>query len=578
MPLAGIKTAGLADGEFIGYASVFGNVDAHGDIVQRGAFSKALSSGATVPLIWEHKADDPRNFVGEVVTAEETAEGLQIKGRFDLESDFGAAAYRQVKGRRVNGLSIGYYVRRAEKSAAGANLLLDVDLVEVSVVARGANDRALIGAVKTAADRSTTGFRAALARDALTRYHSDTKGNLMYGNRIQTLTKERDAHLATAKSILDAADSDGRELTADEVQRVEHATAQAKALDEPIQHAQRDAEVYNTAKSLAAEIGEPLNGRDERPADGTGAHLALTGAAAKTLARRIATQMTPQDAKGRKALLPSGSTVTDVPMVAESPFALGRVALSVLDVLTVTAQSPKYSYLRQTLRTNNAAPVADGATKPTSVLGLIEVEAALHVIAHMSEPIPKYWLADAAGLERFVADELLYGLRQALEAQVLNGDGLGDNLTGIANVTGIQTQAFATDLLTTTRAAITKVEVQGHTPGTFVLSPADWEKLELARTDTAGQLELGGPIDRAARKLWGVPVTLSLGLPASTGLLLDLSAADISTDHAGIETIWQDSHADDFAKNQLRARVEGRFEVNVTNPLGVVKIATVATP
>jgi len=39
----------------------------------------------------------------------------------------------------------------------------------------------------------------------------------------------------------------------------------------------------------------------------------------------------------------------------------------------------------------------------------------------------------------------------------------------------------------------------------------------------------------------------------------------------GIETRWSDSNADDFAKNQLRARVEGRFGLDVYRPNGIVK-------
>jgi hypothetical protein len=58
-------------GTFTGLASVFDNVDHHGDIVRRGAFAKSLSSGSPIPLLWEHKSDDPRNFVGDVVEATE---------------------------------------------------------------------------------------------------------------------------------------------------------------------------------------------------------------------------------------------------------------------------------------------------------------------------------------------------------------------------------------------------------------------------------------------------------------------------------------------------------------------------
>ena len=46
--------------------------------------------------------------------------------------------------------------------------------------------------------------------------------------------------------------------------------------------------------------------------------------------------------------------------------ALGKPALSLLDVIPVVQQAiPKFAYMRQTVRTNNAAVVAAGALKPT---------------------------------------------------------------------------------------------------------------------------------------------------------------------------------------------------------------------
>ena len=45
-----------------------------------------------------------------------------IKGRFDLDTEFAKSAYRNTKGRRVSGLSIGYAIRNSTKTAAGNEL------------------------------------------------------------------------------------------------------------------------------------------------------------------------------------------------------------------------------------------------------------------------------------------------------------------------------------------------------------------------------------------------------------------------------------------------------------------------
>lgn len=66
---------------------------------------------------------------------------LGLAAIFDPDTDFGQSAYRNTKGRRVSGLSIGYAIRNSTKTAAGYELT-DLKLIEVHTVARGANNRA----------------------------------------------------------------------------------------------------------------------------------------------------------------------------------------------------------------------------------------------------------------------------------------------------------------------------------------------------------------------------------------------------------------------------------------------------
>jgi HK97 family phage prohead protease len=294
-----IKSTDDDSGTFVGLASVFDNVDAHGDIVRRGAFTKSIAAGQPIPLLWEHKADDPRNYVGDVIGAAETAEGLEITGRFDLDTEHGAAAYRNVKGRRVSGLSIGYSIRNSTKTAAGHELT-DLDLVEISVVARGANDRALVAAVKSAA-RPTAPIRSALAKAAVERYHQDqTKGvPPMFENRLETLTKDRDSQLALVKQIIDTADELGPDLTADESASVEEATAKAKELDHGIARVKNDMAFVAEAKKSAAIFGALDDMARSANGEHTEGHLAMTGKHAKALAQRVIKEM-PRDPYGTR--------------------------------------------------------------------------------------------------------------------------------------------------------------------------------------------------------------------------------------------------------------------------------------
>lgn len=273
-----------------------------------------------------------------------------------------------------------------------------------------------------------------------------------------------------------------------------------------------------------------------------------------------------------KALVAEGTSVTTIPL-SDGAVAEQRIAASLLDVIPVQVTSREFSYLSQTVRTNNAAPVAPGAVKPTSVFTLDRVEDRLSVIAHLSEGIDEYWLADNASLQQFISDELLYGLRLAIEDQVLNGDGLGENLTGLDTVSGIQTQAYVSDPVRTARAAVGAVETLGYAGSAFLLHPNDWQAVETA-VDADGRYMLdsaGAPIDRATRRLWGVPVALSTQVAAGAGWLLSEGAARIYTDGLGVSMKWGVS-GDDFTRNQVRARCETRAGFGVQRPSGVVKM------
>ena len=65
-----------------------------------------------------------------------------------------------------------------------------------------------------------------------------------------------------------------------------------------------------------------------------------------------------------------------------------------------------------------SAVVAENAVKPTSIYSVTRV-GRLQVIAHLSEPIPRYWLLDNDQLSGFVMNELNYGLRLAIEGKII---------------------------------------------------------------------------------------------------------------------------------------------------------------
>lgn len=383
----------------------------------------------------------------------------------------------------------------------------------------------------------------------------------MSNTRKETIKAAALADIQAATAIAEKADAEGRNMTADELADYGRAMTKAKAGRDWLRQLDTDDDVVDQVRKMFADIDGPGTG---------GTHLALTGAGRKDAARAIAAKMTRPDGLGRKALTDSGSVVTPVPTQGDV-VSLGRVPASLLEVLPVLQQeSPTWKYLRQTARDSNAAIVAPGVVKPISQYTVSGISNELHIFAHLSEPVDKYLLQDVASLERFVADEMLAGLSEAVEAEVLNGDGSAGHLRGILTTSGIQVQAAAAEDVTTVRAGITKLEAAGHDASVIVLSPADWADIETAR-NASGAFDLAGPVDRAARKLWGVQVVLSNTIPARTGLVFDASALAVDTDRAGVETKWSDA-GELFDRNQVKARVEGRFSVSVFQPFGVVAL------
>jgi hypothetical protein len=110
----------------------------------------------------------------------------------------------------------------------------------------------------------------------------------------------------------------------------------------------------------------------------------------------------------------------------EAPAAVGRTLASwrrVVNSCSTTAEPLGAgafalswpSYLRQTARTNSAAVVPEGATKPTSVYTFTRIEDKLDVVAHLSEGVPRYGFADNDALQHFLENELQCGLQVAVE-------------------------------------------------------------------------------------------------------------------------------------------------------------------
>lgn len=169
LPTAEVRFAvDEANGTLEGYASVFGELDAFGDIVMPGTFRRTLAehrARRTSPaLLWSH---DPSQPIGVWTSLVEDERGLRVTGKLVTETARGAEALALLKAGALNGLSIGFNTRVAERGPKG-RIVKDVDLHEVSIVVMPAAPGARITSVKGAADRAdVAAFTQAARRAAL---------------------------------------------------------------------------------------------------------------------------------------------------------------------------------------------------------------------------------------------------------------------------------------------------------------------------------------------------------------------------------------------------------------------------
>ncbi|WP_225783339.1 HK97 family phage prohead protease [Xenophilus sp. Marseille-Q4582] len=148
---------------FSGYGAVFGNVDAYGDVIEAGAFSKFLAdvkSGAQPwPAMlsqhggWQMSAEDMTP-IGVWTDFAEDGHGLKVTGQL-ADTPRGLEMYKLMKMSprpAIDGMSIGYIAKDWEprtKPEDPRRRLKRIDLIEVSLVTRPANGKARVEAVKS---------------------------------------------------------------------------------------------------------------------------------------------------------------------------------------------------------------------------------------------------------------------------------------------------------------------------------------------------------------------------------------------------------------------------------------------
>ena len=249
--------------------------------------------------------------------------------------------------------------------------------------------------------------------------------------------------------------------------------------------------------------------------------------------------------------------------------------LVVKDLITVGETGEALiKYFREVSRTGAAGLVPDdGVTvKPLIDKTWASESAEVGTIAGRME-IHKHMLDDIPALRTDIDNTLRYEVGKVENAQILAGDGVGENFSGlIPNATaygqGAREAAGAT-ILDRLRLAMLQVAAAGYVAEAHVLNIWDWAAAEMLK-DTTGRYIFGNPFaDVPTPRLWGRPVVDTEDMPEGDFLTGAFKLAATYYQRQDIEILLSSENRDNFDKNMLTVRGEKRGVVAVKRPLAL---------
>ncbi|MES2214769.1 MAG: HK97 family phage prohead protease [Pseudomonadota bacterium] len=147
-----IKSAAKDNMVVSGYASVFGVVDSHNDIIMRSAFGDA-SQKINIKFLWQHDQSKP---IGVITSLMEDDYGLYVEGSINGSTQQGREAIALIEQGALNGLSVGFMTKDSGYNEGGSREIIKADLYEISLVTFPANTEAGISKISSALDKAAS--------------------------------------------------------------------------------------------------------------------------------------------------------------------------------------------------------------------------------------------------------------------------------------------------------------------------------------------------------------------------------------------------------------------------------------
>jgi len=343
------------------------------------------------------------------------------------------------------------------------------------------------------------------------------------------LARELERGRAELKSIFDAHKTDGKlTIPADKVEEIEKRNAElaelntkylaAKSLEETERENEEALKSFNHVARLS--VGAPA-------ADSTKSigELIVDSGALKHMHQPI-----HLGDVSLKTLMSTGAGFAPFNPRDNVVAGIATRPLSLLDVIPqMEWPHASYKFMEETTFTNNSAEIAESvqgtlSAYPESALAYTERTVDMRKVATFL-PVSDEQLEDVPGMVEYLNARLAFMVKQRYEAQLIAGNGVAPNVTGMLNVSGIQSQAKGADSVPDAiYKAITKVRAVGFAEPTHILlHPNDFQDIRILQNTTGQYVFEGGLNFAGTPQLFGIPVILSTAVTENTGLVVDMS-------------------------------------------------------
>jgi HK97 family phage major capsid protein len=242
-----------------------------------------------------------------------------------------------------------------------------------------------------------------------------------------------------------------------------------------------------------------------------------------------------------------------------------------------TTNSNSVSYTRETVFTNAAAAVAEGAAKPESTLTLGAIIEQVRKYAHWIT-VSKEALDDIQQIQSYIDARLRYGLAVTIDDALINGSTTPPELVGLLNrtigTTVVQGAGESVADAILRQAAALQVS-SGLPADAIVMNPADWTAVKSSK-NSSGDYYGAGPLAPATPggpTLWGdLRVAVSTAIPAKTALVGAFQTGAMLLWRETIAISVSNSHLDYFTKNLIAVVMEARLALVVSMPEAFGKV------